>query len=71
MALIFVMKDLKIIPTIRLMYGDHSHGLFTILKRTARQADHIAHLRTEKHVKFWYEKLKRRYLSEEWRTFLK
>jgi len=32
----FFMKDLKIIPIIKLMYGDHSHDLFTILTRTAR-----------------------------------
>jgi hypothetical protein len=46
MTFIFVTKDLKIIPIKRLMYSDHSHDLFTILTRTARQVDHVAHLGT-------------------------
>ena len=35
-TIIFVMKDLKIIPIMKLMDSDQIHDLFTILTRTAR-----------------------------------
>jgi hypothetical protein len=52
MTLVFVMKGLKIIPILRLIYSDLIYDLLTILTRSVGPADHVAHLRTGKNIKF-------------------